>query len=97
MTGMNPSHRGSDEQMFGSKQQVGELEVELPMNGVSTREMTAALLRPLKFSRLRTRAPAPSCSDFGGSRQARVNPRQPGSDEQMFGSKQQVLHRGLVD
>jgi hypothetical protein len=35
---MNPSHHGTDEQMFGAKQQVlhgdqGHYEVDLPMNG----------------------------------------------------------------
>jgi hypothetical protein len=38
---MNPSHHGSDEQMFGAKQQVllrglGDLEVDLPMNRGAT-------------------------------------------------------------
>jgi hypothetical protein len=30
-------------------------------------------------------------------RQARMNPGHHGSDEQMFGAEQQVLHRGLAD
>jgi len=38
-----------------------------------------------------TAALCPSCSDLAGSRLARVNPGHHGSDEQMFGAKQQVL------
>jgi hypothetical protein len=34
---------------------------------------------------------------FADSRQARVNRSDDGSDEQMFGAKQQALHGGLVD
>jgi hypothetical protein len=47
----------------------------------------ALLLLPMKTSRLRTRAAPPSCSDFAGSRLARVNPSHHGSDEQVFGAK----------
>src|SRR5262245_23460757 len=39
----------------------------------------------------------PSCSDLPIGGRFWVNPSHHGSDEQMFGAAQQVLHRGLVD
>jgi hypothetical protein len=54
-----------------------------------------SLLLPLKTT---SNADCPSVMFcFADSRQARVNRSADGSDEQMFGSKQQVLHGGLVD
>ena len=98
---MNPSHHGSDEQMFGAKQQVlhggkGTKNVDLPMNGGSTRgnDGGALLLLPLKTSRLRTRTVPPSCSDLPIPGRPGMNPSHHGSDEQMFGAKQQVLRGG---
>jgi hypothetical protein len=60
------------------------------------RVMTPALAAP-KTSRLRTRTALPSCSDLPIPGRTGMNPSHHGSDEQMFGAKQQVLHRGLVD
>jgi hypothetical protein len=54
-------------------------------------------LLPCKLHWLRTRIAPPSCSDLPIPGRLGMNPSHHGSDEQMFGSKQQVLHRGLGD
>jgi hypothetical protein len=72
----------------------GTKEVDLPMNGGSTKDNDgAALLLPLKTSRLRNaeRSELPIRGRPG------MNPSHHGSDEQMFGVKQQVPHQGQGD
>ena len=50
----------------------------------------ALLLLPLKISRLRTRTVPPSCSELPIPGRPGMNLSHHGSDEQMFGAKQQV-------
>jgi hypothetical protein len=57
----------------------------------------ALLLLPLKTYFTAPNADCPSVFRFADWRQARMNPSHHGSDEQMVGAAQQVLHLGLVN
>jgi hypothetical protein len=68
------------------------------MNGGSTsgERRRFDFAAPENFTRAKRGLPAVMFR-FADSRQAWVNPSHHGSDEQMFGAKQQILHRALVD
>ena len=81
---MNPSHHGSDEQVFGAKQQ-------FCTGGTGTRGYFA-FAAPENFT-----APNADCPDLPIRSRPEMNPSHPSTDEQMFGAAQQVLHLGLVN
>ena len=94
---MNPSHHGSDEQVFGAPQQVlgggkGNTS-DLPMNGGSTKGNNggALLLLPLKPLPTRT---APLSSDLPIRGRPGMNPSHHSSDEQMLAQRNKSCTRG---